>query len=1124
MRKVTRITYLLLGITLACGHPLLAGALKGSEENILGKHTQASNKGGRETTPLVNALRKLNKEKGTYFLFSESSIGNIPVQMPNMKGNTEDIISSITKQAGLAFTKVSENTYVIKSAKGNDAARTAAGTGTTELPSLVKLEDIRAEQITISGKVLNAKDNTPLENVTVRILGSKKGTATRADGSFTITIERGQSLEFSSVNMISKVVKSPDGRSEVIVLMQESENNLSEVVVVAYSSQKRSTFTGSASTIKNTAIENSPNASVQESLQGNIAGVQSTNGSGQPGSVPNIRVRGIGSINASATPLYVIDGIPVVSGDISGLNSNTIAGLNANDISSLTILKDASATSLYGSRAANGVILITTKTGKPGKSKVNFTYQQGFNNYNIRDEQKTLTTPQYVQFYREGWRNAGNPASSFDSLLRSNSIDTTVNTDWFDEVLRKGKYSQYNLSVSGGNEKSTYFMSGSYYKSEAPTKGVNYDKATYRMNLTTQITDRWSMKGGFSGNFQQSTNFLGGSFFGNPVRAMYRLAPWLPVYKSDGETYDLSYNSGYNPVAVIETTKRNAKTYNIGANASTKYKILNGLTYEGSAALDFNHAFRSVFYDPRVGNANVAVGGSIENSTQDITNWIVTNILRYKREFKGEHSFEAFAGYEAQSRNDVDISIVVNGIAPGTSTPAGGSQPELTTGTGTGNRLKSMFFNTNYSWKDRYFFSGSVRQDASSRFAKNFQSAVFWSIGGGWNLHNENFFRVDWINELRIRGSYGYTGNQGIDNFESQGLYNAGSDYNFSSGLSISQLANDNLTWEKNIPLDLGMDFSLLKGRLSGSFDWYTRTTSNLLVSQSIPSVNGVTSITVNNGAMQNKGIEIALSSVNISPSGRGGFKWVTDLNFTRNRNKITEIDSLFSNNGAYYRRVGNDYYNHFQRGYAGVNPANGEALWYTDNDKDSTTNVFTTALPRLVSGSALPKFYGGMTNSFSYKSFQLSFQLYVFWGNMIYDEYGYLQKTDANLGFSDQSNGMSRYEFNRRWTTPGQVTDVPKPDFLGTQSSAGSYESTRFLYNGSYVRLRDISFSYTLPKNFLAKAKVSSTRLYVRGQNLYTWVKDKRYNTDPEVGIDGVMSQRPPVFRTILFGIDISL
>ena len=377
---------------------------------------------------------------------------------------------------------------------------------------------------------------------------------------------------------------------------------------------------------------------------------------------------------------------------------------------------------------------------------------------------------------------------------------------------------------------------------------------------------------------------------------------------------------------------------------------------------------------------------------------------------------------------------------------------------------------------------------------------------------------------MKLRGSYGYTGNQGIGNFESQGLYSAGSDYNLSSGLTITQLANDNLTWEKNIPLDLGLDFAMVKGRVSGSVDWYTRTSSDLLYSQPVPSVNGVTSITINNGAMKNSGVEFNLSTVNFTPSNAKGFKWVTDLNFTKNKNVITKIDSLFSNNGAYYRRVGSDYYTHYQRGYAGVNQANGEALWYTGSAKDSTTNVFTTGLPRLQYGSALPKFYGGMTNSFSYKNFKLSFQVYVFWGNSIYDEYGYLQKTDANLGFSDQSNGLSRYEYNRRWTTPGQVTDVPKAVFLGTQSSAGSYESSRFLYDGSYIRLRDVSLSYSLPKALLAKPKLSSARIYVRGQNLFTYIKDKRFNTDPEVGIDGVMSQRPPVFRTFLFGIDITL
>ena len=992
-----------------------------------------------------------------------------------------------------------------------------------EFSAAINNELNNAEKLTVTGKVFNAKDNSPLENISVKVVGVKKGTTTKADGSFTITIEKGQSLEFSRVDMLSKVVKPTDAK-ELIVSLQESENNLSEVVVVAYNNSKRSSFTGSVATVKSATLESSPNASVQEALQGNVPGLQSSNGSGQPGSVPDIRVRGIGSINASSSPLYVIDGIPVVSGDISGLNSNTIAGLNGNDIQSMTILKDASATSLYGSRAANGVILITTKTGKAGKAKVNFTFQHGANQYNIRDEQKTLTTPQYIQYYREGWANTGANPTSYDSLLKANAIDTTINTDWFNAVLRKGSYSQYNLNVSGGNEKSTYFISGSLYRSEAPTKGVNYDKATYRMNMTSEVTNRWSIKGGLSGSFQRSSNFLGGSYFGNPIRAMYRLAPWLPIYKADGKTYELGYNNGYNPVAVIQTTDRNAKTYDVNANFSTKYKIADGLTFEGTYALDYSHAFSTLNYDPRVGSAYIAVGGSIENYSQDIINWITTNMLRYKKEFKSGHTVEVLAGYEAQNRQDADINIVVNGITPGTSTAAGGSSPVVTTGSGTGNRMLSQFLNGNYTFKDRYLLSGSIRKDASSRFAKNFRSANFWSVGAGWNIANEAFFKAKWISELKVRGSYGYTGNQGIGNFESQGLYTAGSDYNLASGVTIAQLANDNLTWEKNIPLDFGLDFSVLKGRLSGTFDWYSRTSSDLLYSQPIPSVNGVTSITINNGAMKNSGIEISVSSVNIAPSAAKGFKWVTDFNLTQNKNVITRIDSNFSNNGAYYRRVGYDYYTHYQRGYAGVNPANGEALWYTGAAKDSTTNVFTTGLPRLLSGSALPKFFGGMTNSFSYNNFKLSFQVYVFWGNHIYDQYGYLQKTDANLGFSDQSNGISRYEYNRRWTTPGQITDVPKAVFLGTQSSAGSYESTRFLYDGSYIRLRDVSLSYTLPKALLARPKLNSARIYLRGQNLYTFIRDKKFNIDPEVGIDGVMSQRPPIFRTFLFGIDITL
>lgn len=1065
------------------------------------------------TASLVTVLKRLNQEKGIYFLFTDPSIGTTSVPDPDYRKQTETILDEITRFAGLEYKKIADNTFVIKS---------TTRTKTNADEKLYAFDQVAAEEIQVKGKVFNAKDNTPLENVSVKIVGTKKGTTTKADGSFNITVQKGQTLEFSSVNMISRSVKVNDAK-ELQIFLQESENNLSEVMVVAYSNQKRSTFTGAATTVKASVLESAPTTSVQESIQGNVAGVQSTNGSGQPGQAPDIRVRGIGSISASSTPLYVIDGIPVVSGDISGGNTNTIAGLNPNDIASMTILKDASATSLYGSRAANGVVLITTKSGKSGKVKVNFTYQRGFNNYTIRDEQKTLTTSQYIQYYREGWVNAGNPVSSYDSLLTANRIDTTVNTDWFEQVLRQGKYSQYNLNISGGSDKSTYYMSGSYYASEAPTKGVDYNRGTFRTSITSELSKKWSVKGSLAGSYQRSTNFLGGSFFGNPIRAMYRLAPWLPVYKSDGETYELGYNNGYNPVAVIETTKRLAQTYNLAANASTTFKIMDGLQYEGSLALDFNHAFRSIYYDPRVGNTYVAVGGSVTNYTQDITNWVATNILRYKRTFKDIHAVEAFAGYEAQSRGDLETNVTVNGIAPGTSTPAGGSLIESATGTATGFKLLSKFLNGSYAFRDRYFVSGSIREDASSRFAKNFRSATFWSAGFGWNIANENFFKVRSITELKLRASYGYTGNQGIDNFESQGLYSAGGDYNQSSGLILSQLANDNLTWEKNRPFNIGLDFVAWKGRFTGSLEWYSRESSNLLRSQPVPSTNGVTSVTVNNGAMKNTGIEATVSMVLVSPTKSRGFKWTTDMNITSYRNEITQIDSNFSNNANYLRRVGTNYYTHYQRGYAGVDPLTGEALWYTSSDKEQTSNNFTQAV-RIRYGSALPRFYGGMSHSFSYMNFRLSVHLFVNWGNFIYDDYGYLQKTDANLGFSDQSNGISRYDYARRWTTPGQITNVPKPVFLGSQSSAASYESTRFLYDGSYIRLRDVNLSYNIPKKWLARYKINTARAYVRGQNLYTWVKDKGYNTDPEAGIDGVLSQKPPVFNTVLFGIEFTL
>jgi TonB-linked SusC/RagA family outer membrane protein len=986
---------------------------------------------------------------------------------------------------------------------------------------------LNAQDLIVNGKVFNSRNKVPLENITVKIVNQKKEVMTQKDGSFSLTARKGQSLVFTSINMITKYIKIENSIINLEVMMDENEVNLSEVVVVAYSTVKKSSFTGSATTINNTVIENRPTASFQESLQGNVAGVQSSNGSGNPGAVPDIRIRGIGSINASSAPLYIIDGVPVVTSDVAGSGqSNPLAGINANDIQTLTVLKDASATSLYGSRAANGVILITTKKGGAGKAKISFSMHQGFNNPTLKENYKPLNTPEYIQYYKEAWINSGGNANNYDSLLLSKGVDKNINTDWFGLTFRQGRYNQYNLNVSGGSEKTTYFISTNLYKAQGSIKTEDFDKASYRVKVNSQITDRWTVRAGISGNFQKSSDFSENTTAANPVRNFYRLVPWISPYLSDGVTWNMGFNTGYNPIGVFETIKKQNKMYNVSANGYSEFKILKGLTFESTFGVDFNHGFRTVAHDPRVGNTYIARGGQIEDYSNDISNIIATNILRYKTTFKEKNSFEVFVGYEAQARDDRDLTVIVNNITPGITTPAGGSVLRSGTGSGTSNAMVGKFINTNYSFDDRYFLTGSVRQDISSKFALNYQSAIFWSVGGGWNISNEKFFKFSWIDELRVRGSYGYTGNNsGFGNFQSQGLYSSGSDYNSNSGITLSQLANNNLTWEKNNPFNIGMDFNIFKGRFSGTLDWYNRTTSNLILDQTIPSSNGVTSMTVNSGAMNNRGIELALSSVILAPKSKGGLKWVMDLNYTRNKNKVVSIDPLFTNSPDYFRPVGYDYYTRFYPSYAGVNPLNGEALWHSNRARDSTTNKYSPSLPRFISGSASPKFYGGLNNSFNYRNFGIKVQVYAYWGNQIYDELGAIYRSDANTGLIDLSNGITKYEYAKRWTTPGQVTDVPKPVYLGTQSGGSSFESSRFLYDGSYIRLRDVSLSYTLNTDDLAKSKlkINRAKFYVMGQNLYTYIKDKRLYADPEVGINGNLSGRPPVFSTLVFGLDIN-
>ena len=975
----------------------------------------------------------------------------------------------------------------------------------------------------VTGKVTNASNGNPLVAVTVKVKGGKGRTSTKEDGTFSLAVPEGATLEFESVGFEPTSIKT-DGKEILHVTLKELSADLSDVVVVAYGSQKKSSYTGAVSVVKSEAIDDQPHTSFEESLQGNVTGVFAANSSGQPGSAPSIRIRGVGSIVASSAPLYVVDGIPLISGDISnGLNSNAIAAINPNDIQSLAILKDAAATALYGSRGANGVIVVTTKKGKSlPKTLLSGRMQAGIDFYSLRgSKDRSLTTSQMIQYLREGWAN--NPTyngESFDSALAQTNVDTTVNTDWFKQVLQVGRYSNIALNATGGNEKTSFFISGNYYQQDGAQRSLAYQRVGALLNLTHKATERLTLNFGLSVSEQIGNNSAIGSNNENPTRSMYTLQSWLKPYNADG-SYNTSFNNANNPVGILNNDLRRATTYFFRGFANAVYKINNNFSYELNAGEDFSHAFNIIYKDPRFGNVNIASNGYIENYDGDINNQILTNILRYKKSFNPRNNLETFAGYERSKITDTysDESGTQLG-ASGLYGLSNAAVPNQPTGGTTSIGLVSEFLNAVYSLDNRYFFSGSLRGDQGSTFTPAVRDGYFWSLGAGWEVTKEAFFKVRNVDLLKLRGSYGLTGNsQGLKPNGYQGLYNTTSSYNNQAGISYFQLQNDSLGWEKNYPLDLGLDAAFFRNRVTLTFDWYTRKTDNLIINSHAPAVNGITSYTGNYGAMRNRGFEVQLTTVNISPTGPGGFKWTTVINFSTNQNTILQIDRPSTTND-YRRQVGLDFYQWYLYTYAGVDSSNGKAQWYSNTAKTQKTETYGNAV-LAKQGSAMPKFFGGVTNSFSYKNFSLMVLAVYTYGNKIYDLNGPSTNSDASKGFNSVGN-VNIYDFEHRWRKPGDITDVPAPVIYGSQTGLGSQPSSRFLYDGSYIRLRDVMLNYKLPDKIVAKTGTSKINLYLRANNLYTLVKDKRLPYDPETGIDGTLQQRPPIYRTILIGADI--
>ncbi|GAB5553499.1 MAG: TonB-dependent receptor [Saprospiraceae bacterium] len=975
-------------------------------------------------------------------------------------------------------------------------------------------------QTTVTG-VVSDDTGEPLIGVTVLVEGTTTGVVTDIDGTFEITANPTDVLVFSYTGMDEKKI-TVGNQTQMTVEMTTANQMLNEVVVTGYGNQLRSTYTGAASTAPIERIAQAPRATFAESLAGNVAGVQVNQGSGQPGAFQNVRIRGLGSINAGSNPLYVIDGIPVINEGIGNesTTSTPLSGINPQDIQDVQVLKDASATSIYGSRAANGVIIITTKQGSRGKPKINFNIQSGVSNVSLSDKLQPLNTEEYLEVMREGIINAGRATeATVDQFFADNNINVNNNTSWFDEITQQGTFTTANFSISGGSDKTRYFFSGGYQENEGTIISTDFDRLSTRLNLTTEATDWLEFDVRIAASRTNQNTVPGGGAFANPVRSVYRFVPTQPVRNPDG-SYNLNINSGFNVVgqAELNTDVSAITNYQGAINARVDLPFIEGLSYEPYVSIQLVQGVDETFFIPDFGTGQ-SRNGYGEADFDNRENWLVRNLIKYTNRFNDAHGIDVTLGQEAQKFSSFFVQTLQGNFAfPNLITLSNGSVPESISGTKSENTIESYFANASYNYKGLFYVNGTVRRDGSSRFGADTRYGTFWSLGGAVNLHRLDFLAGNpTISSLRIRASYGVNGNESIGNFASRGLYGTGADYLDNPGILLNQLENANLTWEVNKPFNVGIEIGLWN-RIDLIADIYSRRTSDLLFNRPVSRTNGVASVLSNIGELENRGVELTLNTQNFV-SQNNGFEWNTSLNVTFNTNEVIALPEGDFADGSRFRAVGQPWSTWYMRGYAGVDVQTGAPLWYTDETETETTTSYNAA-ELYQHGTSEPDFIGGITNTFRYKGFSLAALVQFDWGRTILHSWHSFTHTDGSRGFSTTGN-MARSIYERRWQQPGDVTDTPQ--VLFAQNRRSRDRSSRFLYDGSYVSLRDVTLSYNFPQAMMQRWGVSNVRLFAQGSNLAIWVKDDRLERDPRTDAGGAIDQEIPIPQTFTFGLDFS-
>jgi len=1001
-----------------------------------------------------------------------------------------------------------------------------------------------AQTKTITGTATVAADGSTLPGVAVVVKGTTIGTVTDLDGNFTLQVPTdAQTLQFMFVGM--KTTEVEIGSQTVIdIAMEEDFLNLEEVIVTGYSTVEKNQITGSTVQVSGDVVKDVPVVSVDQTLQGKVAGLTISTSSGEPGSIQDIRIRGVGSITAGNDPLIVIDGVPVVNDNFAGDGARSslsaLAAVNSSDIESITVLKDASATSAYGARGSNGVIVITTKKGKRGATKFNASTSYGFQNKasNGRD---VFTGQQRMESYLDGVYNTYGEANgftrdeAFDWALSSGFGGANLYNNWMNDGSPEGNWENAlknenapvfnaNVSASGGDEISSFYASVGYNKTESTVQGPVFQRVNGSLNYNRNFSDRvkFSTTNTVSNTIRDQAILEQSAYFQNPHLGKYFMPPTSQPYDDEGNANTELNSSLYNWLYLKDNDEIVENMTRALNNSFMEVEIIEGLKFKTLISLDFVLVAFKEFQNRNYGDSEPENGTSYASNERNL-NWVAQNSLDYNLLLNDHRiQFKALIEFQQNNRNmlwgygeDFAADGLTNIASSGANWDASSSFTDW--------KNLSYLGMINYNYQGKYIADVTYRREGSSRFAADQRYGNFWSVGAAWNMSQEAFLSdVDFIDQFRLRGSYGVSGNSDVGLNQFQALLSYDADYAGTGAVYPSEYGNQNLTWEKNRNFDVGADFAFWNQKIGGSVSYFNKYTFDLLQAVPLTRTSGHNSIVQNVGAVLNSGVEFLLKFDIIRTSN---FNLNVNANFATLQNEVKELakdangDDIVIQTGTRKTEVGHPLAEWFMRTWAGVDPDNGDALWYLNGVDGETTNDYYEAEEAFQGKSAIPTYSGGFGLQFDAYGAFFNMNFYFAGGHKIYEDWSFYTwhsgryTTDLYQGVADLRDA---------WKQPGDITDVPRQvhDYTGQNASR---TSSRFLYDGDYMRLKDLVVGYNLPSSITNKIGFDGIQVYVRGTNLWTRIKDDRLKYDPEVRADGFTRLTTPPVKSIIFGLNLN-